>query len=515
MKRSFSVLRSVASSWLVLGITTITQMVQVPLALHYLDKKEFGLFALVSQFITTLMLVELGVTSALTRLFVDGLAQGRDAYNRIWSSGLCIFLIQASLITLGIIGISPFLSSIFNIPPELAHTAQWIFLGMGAFAVLRYVSNLFSMALIAGQRMASNNMALCMGVIVQFGVFIGALRAGLGLWAYLISNFSLLPVLALMNYRIARRHGLNGEFRLHHVNRRDLIQIFKLGMDVFVAGCFNLFITNSLLLFAGSLLSLEAAALLSVNLKLPMLLVSLYQRIPGSAGPALSERISQNDLERFRFAWKLLTKISLIVAVTGAGFYYLWSRLFVSLWTGPEMVVGASTTLLLALVPVRYVLHYSLVNSLAFFKELRLVRWPLLAEAGISALLLFILGRRYGLNGLLLANVGGVAIGSVWFGARAIARLGDIPMWQILGLVSQSMLIPGAFLAPLVYFYTPPATLAGTALLTVVSLVWLLITAANFLWTGLNTMERSYFRRLVLHMICRFCPSLATRQMPK
>jgi len=221
MKRSVSVVHSVTSSWVLLGATTVSQLVQVPIALHYLDKQEFGLFALLSQFINTLMLLELGVTSALTRLFVDGHAQGRDAFNRIWSSASASSAPGRRHRHRGAGGDALSLPRLQN-TGDLAHTATWLFLAIGGYGVARYVLNIFGMALVAGQRMATSNMISLVNVVLQLVIFVAALHFGVGIWAYVIANLVTLPVAQFLNWRAGKRHGLLGEFRREHVRRREL-----------------------------------------------------------------------------------------------------------------------------------------------------------------------------------------------------------------------------------------------------------------------------------------------------
>ena len=497
MKKGKSIFRNLNSSWLLLGANTISQLVQVPIALHFLDKEMFGLFALVSQFVSTLMLVELGMTSALTRLFMDGRVMGRDAYNRVWSSGLCIFGIQAVTLTTAVLCAAPFLTKFFKVPETIAHTTLLLFLIMGFYGVIRYVSNIYSIALVAGQRMDIMNNAGIVSVFLQFFIFLGALFLRAGVWSYVIANIVTLPVGILILRSSAIKHGLVGTFCRTNIHSEDLFRIFRLGLGVFVTACFNMFMTSSILLFGGVFLKLNEVAVLAVNLKLPILLINLFQRIPGSADPVLGDCVSRNNLERFRFGWIIIVKVTLIVSLIGSGLYFLWSRIIISAWTSEDMVLPVFPTLLLALIPIRFILHYLMVMSLSAFKELRLISGWLIAEMFFATLLFVLLGRKYGLTGLLMANVLSIFTGSLWCGVRSTAQLSGIRVRHMASAVGNSLAIPGAFLAVMCTLYTPTNHIAEIPFLVVVTFLWLIVSGFSFWLISVNLSERIYLKSMI------------------
>ena len=56
------------------GLTLVNLLftvVSVPLALHYLTKQEFGIWAIALQFASYLLLVDLGVSASVSRLLAD------------------------------------------------------------------------------------------------------------------------------------------------------------------------------------------------------------------------------------------------------------------------------------------------------------------------------------------------------------------------------------------------------------------------------------------------------------
>jgi len=62
---------SLASGYAALASTVLVTLASVPLALHYLSKEEFGLWALASQVAAYLSLIDAGMTGSLSRFLID------------------------------------------------------------------------------------------------------------------------------------------------------------------------------------------------------------------------------------------------------------------------------------------------------------------------------------------------------------------------------------------------------------------------------------------------------------
>src|ERR1051326_5528492 len=71
MSRFRNAARSLASGYLAIGSNVVYTLASVPLALHYLSKDEFGLWALALQVAGYLLLIDLGITSAVSRILID------------------------------------------------------------------------------------------------------------------------------------------------------------------------------------------------------------------------------------------------------------------------------------------------------------------------------------------------------------------------------------------------------------------------------------------------------------
>jgi O-antigen/teichoic acid export membrane protein len=419
-KSGFS--QTVASSWISLVVTSACQLITIPIALSALNKADFALYAVITQMLMAVMLAQLGVNSACARLLIDARSKGTAAYDRMWNAAAMVFCLQAAVTLLLIVGLAPFIGELFHLDEEQVRTARWIFIAIGLINTLNYALSIFATGFFAGQRLTQLNLLTSVSSLVQLGGFYVAIKAGAGLWSYPIGMIATIIFAQPMIVGRAFKYGFVGHMSLSRLDWNDVKTMFRLGFDVFFAAIFSMVMGNSLLIFSGHLLTLDQTAVLAINLKLVSLMTNIFQRIPGSADPILMKMVSDGEKEQFRQWWALVTKSTVSLSLFGAGMFVIWNQFIVNHWTGKEMILPMAAAILLALIPFRYIVHYQFVNSLTIFKEIRRVKLMLGWEILLYSALAYSLGHRFGLNGLLAANLlsmcGGALLGGIkWFSA--------------------------------------------------------------------------------------------------
>lgn len=427
--------QTVASSWLSLIVTAVCQLVTIPIALSVLSKADFALYAVIGQVLAAVMLAEFGIRSASSRLLIDAHTAGELHYQRMWMASAVIFAGQA-LVMMGILFIfTPFMGSLFHLEPNRVAEARGILLCVGAIKAISYALGIYGTSLYAGQELRRCNIVSVIASIIELIVFIVAIRSNSGLWAYPISMLISTTFVNFAFYRLAKQHHLLVRPSLKLLRSEELRLVFHLGFDVFLAGVFSMVMGNSLLIFSGHLLSVGVTAALAVNLKLVTLMVNILQRIPGSAGPLMMKMVSEEKLDQFRNWWRFLTKLTLGAALAAAGFFVIGNRHGVTLWAGADMVLPFSSAILLSLYAFRFLVHFQFVNSLAIFKEMRKVNLSLLWEVILYVGLAYSLASKFGLNGLLAANLLSAAGGSLPNGMRWMLHYSGISVHTQIALL--------------------------------------------------------------------------------
>lgn len=494
--RTSGVLRAMASSWLLLSVQVGMQVAQVPIALHYLGKDGVGVFAIVTQLISVSMLAELGASYAFGRMLIEARAGDSAHYARVWSSGFAILTIQGAIIFAGMALIAPWIPGWFHVPAEFSHTVIWVFLASGLLMVGRYLLKIYDLALFAAQRLATTNLITTAANIAQFAVFVGSMMFGNGLWACVHGLAAMAIISSVGQIYVCRREGLALPLTLRHATREEMKTIFLLGLDVFVLTLFNIALSNTLVLFAGSLLSIAEVTRLAVNLKLQQFVLIFIQRFISATEPPLMDLVSRGQLDRFRFAWKISTQILLALTTIGGGFLYLWCEPTVNWWTRDHFPLSRAAYVWLGLLAVRFMAHNFLVCGLVMFKEIRLVRkWLLYELTGYIALSIG-LGSSFGISGLIAAHVLSLLVGSLIPGQRHFARLAGFSLREMTGITLRALLLPLCTYLALVLIFDPATTTPLTSRIAA-TIAWA-ATTGLLLWLGiLNASERIFLTNLL------------------
>jgi O-antigen/teichoic acid export membrane protein len=103
MSRSKRFVTGLLTGYASLGVNILYTLASVPLALHYLTKQEFGLWALITQLSGYLLLLEFGMSGSVARFLSDHKDDiNGGEYGSVLNTGFRVFLIQGILVaTLG------------------------------------------------------------------------------------------------------------------------------------------------------------------------------------------------------------------------------------------------------------------------------------------------------------------------------------------------------------------------------------------------------------------------------
>src|SRR5215469_16252014 len=99
MSRFRRTIHNVSSGYLLLGAATIFSLASVPLALHYLSKERFALWALMSSISGYLGLIDLGMSASVARLLIDHKDDREtQAYGSMVQTGWLVLAVQGLLL---------------------------------------------------------------------------------------------------------------------------------------------------------------------------------------------------------------------------------------------------------------------------------------------------------------------------------------------------------------------------------------------------------------------------------
>ncbi len=479
----------ISTGWVSLGTLAVVQIWQVKLARENLPSDEFAVFGLISSLIASLMIAEFGIRNAFARLLIDAIGDVESVYRRFWCSTVVVFAFQTILILAAALVCVPFLSVWFSIPPATAEIGRKIFIVQAVLTGLQYGLSHHSVALMATQRFAFLNNSATLASLVGALLFWWGIRSGFGLWSYVILSAPGICLTCFIYPAATRKAQLTRKFSFSYVSGGEMRKIFSLGFDLFLVALYNLALGNATLLFAGIFLPLAMVSVLAVNLKFVQLLIQALQRIPGTADPILSRMIAVNDITKFREKWFLISKISIGLTALSSGVSYLWAGTVVALWTSKQDTLTGLELLLVALMPLRYMAQMVYVISPTMFKAVHRIRTAMLTELIVYIGLGFLLGRAYGLKGILIANIASLFVGSLIPGLVLMAKLSGCKS-KLMIHAALKMLIPGVCAAGALAYMLPNPEVRSISELIAWTFCWTLGVTGFYWLQGLDTKER-------------------------
>ena len=455
MSRLKNFTRSLMSSYALLGVNILYTLGAVPLALHYLSKAEFGLWALTLQVAGYISLVDLGMSGSVSRILIDhkdDRASGR--YGGVIQSGFWVGAAQGAIaLAVGSILVW-FLGAWLKVQPEFARTFFWLMFGQVLLTAATFATRMFNQLLYAWQRIDVGNYCGISQLAVGFAVLWLGFLWGWGVFSLLAGAVASWIWGVGFNLIACCRLGLlpkAGEWG--RPSRERFRELFNYGAEVFLITIGTQLIISSQTVLVSRQLGLEAAALWSVMTKAFTLVSQIVWKIASNAMPAFAEMHVRGEKERMWHRFRgLFLAVNAFAIFCGVQFAACNSP-FVTLWTQGRFSWPVINNILLGLWLV-VASQQSCCNSLIMcLKQIGSLKYIYLVEGllfvGVSLVVLPFTGITGMLTCSLVATTMFTWLAGVWCIAR-LSGLGWKPLvwgWQKPGLWLLGMMTPVWLLA--------------------------------------------------------------------
>src|SRR5437660_4340157 len=320
VSRLRNTVRSLASGYAAMGSNVLYTLASIPLALHYLPKDEFGLWALVTQITGYLILID--VASSLSRILIDHKDTKDDGkYGSVVQAGCLVLVVQGACVALLGIGLSFWLPTLLDVPAQFVAifrfliAAQCILLG-GLFVgrVLMYI-------LQAHQRFDILNYAQIGQLAVGFAAQWVAFHRGKGLYSLLIASIASTLFGLIMNAVAVIWLGLlPSRGNWGRPNYTVFKHLFSFGGELLLLSIGYQLANASQVIIVSRTLGLTAAAVWAIATKTFVLGQQVVLKIFSFSGSALGEMVVRGEREtlkrRFRDVLLLTASFAVFVGVS-------------------------------------------------------------------------------------------------------------------------------------------------------------------------------------------------------
>lgn len=500
MSRFRRAIHGVAASYVLLMATAVYALASVPVALHYLDKQRFGLWAVMAMLSNYLNLIDAGMSSAAARLLIDRKDdRASGSYGSLIKTGTLVLFIQGIIIFLiGLFfaqGFAQMLAIPAALQPEFIQLIHWQCGVLG----LNFATRIFSMMLNAHQRMDWVNYLGVLSLLTNFGIQwtlfhygFGVLSLAGGALAGALLAISL-QVLVCQNLKLFPAIGTWGRLSWAHFK-----EMFNYGKDVFLVSIGAQLIMSSQIIIITRLLGLEAAAAWSVGLRMFNLLSQIVWRIPQTSMSALSEMLARGELGRLRERYQSLAILTFSFAGWVAVSFAVCNSRFITIWTHGKIDWPPGNNWLLALwMIISAVLHCH--NSFVLMtKQIGFMRYVYFIEGIVFVGFSCLLARWGGLPAIICCSIVCSTIFSGAYGIWRISRFYDLPIWQVAVDWLRPMMKVLLFYLPVaVLLWAIPAPLPNLVRLGISGAVAVSLGAYMFLRFGISDVFQEELQRRV------------------
>lgn len=326
---------SLASGYVLLGANMLYTLASVPLALHYLSKAEFGLWALASKIGVFIALVDFGLSASVARILIDhkdDRASGN--YGAIIKTGLLVGIAQGVLVVLVGTILAFHIGPLLNIRPQLQPELKWLMIGQCVMTAVSFSTRTFGHLLSAHQRFDITNYAQTALFGVAFGVSWLAFARGHGvfsiLWAYACTTAVLVAVnwVGCIRLKLFPQPGEWGA--LTWVQFKG---VFAFGSDIFLFSLGALLITASQTLLLTRLLGLETVTVWNICTRVYDVLQQVIYRIFDYSSSALAEMIVRGEKALLAARFRQIVTLSTSLSIAAGTLFAVCNSSFVTLWT--------------------------------------------------------------------------------------------------------------------------------------------------------------------------------------
>jgi O-antigen/teichoic acid export membrane protein len=398
---------SLFSGYVLLGANILYTLASVPLALHYLSMKEFGLWALVMQVCNfNQIVIDLGMSGAIARILIDHKDdQNSTAYGTVILTGSLVLLVQGGLIAaLGGL-ISYWLPQWMNVEVTHWHDFRLLVFWQCVLLAVSFSTRIFGFILHAHQRFDICNYSNLAGLAVGLaGLWVG-FASGWGLYSMLLGGAAITALNGVTTlWQTWRLHLFPAPGRWGKPNRRTFKEMFFYGTDLFLVSIGLQLITASQAPIISRALGLEAVAIWSVATKLFTLAQQLVFRLLDFSWAAFPERMVRGEgprlQSRFRDMIILSGSASAALGVTMA----ICNRAFLSIWTHDRISWPVENDCLMACSLMVYAWTRGHIGLACITKKVGAMKYVYLAE-GLSFIGLGLaLSSHFGLGGVIVAG---------------------------------------------------------------------------------------------------------------
>jgi O-antigen/teichoic acid export membrane protein len=477
--------------------TAAASLLLMPFVVHKLGDRMYGVWALVATFVGYYGLMELGLSSAVSRHLSGALGSGdQEECNRVFNTALRIYgalSVAAMLLTVIIAGLAP--SVLKNSTDSILFSK--IILVVGASVALMFPTRIFKGVLEANLRFNWTAYFDLLSVAVRTVLVILALNAGYKVlalaWVTLLTSVLSAILYVYFSFRDVPFLRLDSRYW----GRGTAAVLFSYGVYSLAANLADILRFQIDNMVVATFISIAAVTHYSIAGKMAEYFLALMLALMGVFNSVFSRQEGSRDFDGLKKTFFFASKVS-VCASSFVGFGLIaWGKPFIVRWMGPAyldaypclvaLVIGMTTALWQA--P-----SVSLLYAISKHKFLALSNT---IEGVANLILSLVLVKKYGILGVALGTVFPMVISKLLIQPIYVCRVARLDYREYIQKAGKTILVAvGSLIIP--FALSSKFAVPDYRMLLGVGLISLAFYLAVFVLVELSGEERNLLRKSIV-----------------
>jgi O-antigen/teichoic acid export membrane protein len=479
-------------------VNLISWFILTPFILNQLGDRSYGLWALVGSVTAYGLLLNLGITEAVTKYVAEYRAKGEIeqassiiATGLLLNTGLGLLLIFASVL------LAPFFTNIFNVPAAEERTATWLFLLSGIGVSLSIPCGIVSAVLRGLQRFDLLNISGVVATLLTVGATVLVLLSHGGVIGLAIAGIMITLLIQMLNiwliYQVAPelQFGWRGGSRFH---TRTLASYSS---ALFVMSLGGYLESRSDEIVIGGFLPVASVTPYNLARRLSGLPQTLTEQFLTLLLPMASEIHAKEKPEQLRSLYIISTRVTLAIFLPIALILVILAKHILTLWIGANyaqysyliLILVAASLIDTSQWPAGFVLQ-----GMAKHHPLAIMT---IASGVTNLIISILLVGRFNLMGVALGTLIPTTIVCIGFVTPYAMRMIGVGIKEMYAKVLQPAILPSIPMGIGMILLREVLPAPSMFLLLLLAMVGLLIYLAVYLLLKENDYERKLFIKVL------------------
>lgn len=417
-ERTLRAKKNIVASFIIKGLSIAIGLMLVPMTINYLDATRYGIWITLSSIIGWFGFFDIGLGHGLRNRFAEAIATGRTDLAKIYVSTTYAIL---SMVIGGVLilfyAINPFLNwnIILNAGTDAAFQKELGLLALIVFSFfcIRFVFKLITTILRADQRPAKASFFEFCGQFMALLLVFMLTKTTKGSLLYLGIAMSGAPVIVLVLSSLWFYTGKYKDYRpsLKFVDFSKASDLLSLGVKFFFIqiAAFLLYQTNNIII--SHLFGPEQVTPYNIAFKYFNVLMMGFSIIIAPFWSAFTEAWAKKEFIWVKNVMHNLIYLWLLLLIAGVCMLFSSSWVY-SVWVGDKVTVPFTVSTLVCTWILLNAWNGIFSHFLNGVGKIKIQLYVGLGSAVVNVPMAILLGKKIGIEGIVLANVIVVAIGA-------------------------------------------------------------------------------------------------------